>query len=94
MIESSADHPGYKQLAHILRHRIESGSFIEGEMLPRAATLRKRRRRTDTVLRALAVLGWRADQHRPETWHLRPGEPKAEVIQRKHSPVAGFGARC
>jgi DNA-binding GntR family transcriptional regulator len=39
MIDPSADRPVYKQLADILRQRIESGSYTEGEMLPSAAEL-------------------------------------------------------
>ncbi len=68
MIDSSAGRPAHKQLADILRHRIESGSFIQGEMLPSAATYRRRDAAlggdtaqthaagTDTVRRALTVL--------------------------------------
>jgi DNA-binding GntR family transcriptional regulator len=57
MIDPRADRPVYKQLADILRHRIGSGSFIEGEMLPSAAALAQTYVvGTDTVRRALAVL--------------------------------------
>jgi DNA-binding GntR family transcriptional regulator len=57
MIDPRADRPVYRQLADILRQRIGSGSFMEGELLPSAAALA----RTyvvgpDTVRRALAVI--------------------------------------
>ena len=39
MIGPSAGRPVYKQLAGILRQRIESGSYIDGEMLPSAAAM-------------------------------------------------------
>jgi DNA-binding transcriptional MocR family regulator len=39
MIGPSADRPVYKQLAGILRQRIESGSYLEGEMPPSAAAM-------------------------------------------------------
>lgn len=57
MIDHRADRPVYKQLADVLRQRIGSGSFIEGEMLPSAAALAQTYVvGTDTVRRALAVL--------------------------------------
>lgn len=57
MIDPRADRPVYQQLADILRQRIGSGSFIEGEMLPSAAALAQTYVvGTDTVRRALAVI--------------------------------------
>lgn len=57
MIDPNADRPVYKQLADLLRQRVETGSYIEGEMLPSAAAMaRTFVVGTDTVRRALTVL--------------------------------------
>jgi GntR family transcriptional regulator len=57
MIDPTADRPVYKQLADILRDRIDAGDFLGGEMLPSAAALaRTYVVGTDTVRRALSVV--------------------------------------
>jgi DNA-binding GntR family transcriptional regulator len=83
MIDPSADRPVYKQLADILRQRIASGSYLEGEMLPSAAAMA----RTfvvgpDTVRRALTVLRLEGMIDTvPKLGSFVRVHPKAEVIQ-------------
>lgn len=90
MIDPSADRPVYKQLADILRQRIASGGYMEGEMLPSAAGLaRTFVVGTDTVRRALNVLrleGLIATV--PKLGSFARVHPKAEVIQLRGGRVS------
>jgi len=90
MIDPSADRPVYKQLADILRQRIASGGYMEGEMLPSAAGLaRTFVVGTDTVRRALNVLrleGLIATV--PKLGSFVRVHPKAEVIQLRGGRVS------
>jgi DNA-binding GntR family transcriptional regulator len=62
MIDPTSDRPVYKQLADILRGRIETGEFRAGEILPSAASLADSYVvGPDTVRRALALMRLEAD---------------------------------
>lgn len=89
MIDPRADRPVYKQLADILRHRIASGSFIQGEMLPSAATLAETYVvGTDTVRRALAVIRLEGlIDTVPKLGSFVRVQPKSEVIRVRRGRV-------
>jgi DNA-binding GntR family transcriptional regulator len=89
MIDPRADRPVYKQLADILPHRIASGSFIQGEMLPSAATLAETYVvGTDTVRRALAVIRLEGlIDTVPKLGSFVRVQPKSEVIRVRRGRV-------
>lgn len=89
MIDPRADRAVYKQLADILRQRIESGSFLEGEKLPSAATLAETYVvGADTVRRALAVIRLEGlIDTVPKLGSFVRVQPKAEVTRVRHGRV-------
>lgn len=90
MIDPSSDRPVYKQLADILRGRIETREFLAGEILPSAASLADSYVvGPDTVRRALALMRLEGLVVTvPKVGSFVRAQPKAESIPLRRGRVS------